>query len=86
MEKESTKYNIFPLLYATKEEKEDQEQFDIFQTRIKCYGNAHNVVIDDVYPHNFIARETVNKLQIIPTKSHPEPYFAKWTDRPTVFL
>lgn len=83
--KKIPEYNIFPLLYPTKEEKENLEQFDIVRTKIKCNGKAQNVVIHDVCPYKFIAQETLDKLQI-PSKLHPEPYFVKWTNRPTVFV
>lgn len=45
----------------------------------------HAILLLMMFVLNFIARETVDKLQIS-TKLHSEPYFVKLTDRSTVFV
>lgn len=69
VEKEYPTCTIYTLLVNNLKEK-DWKRDDIFWTTAKCSGKSCKVVIDDACPHYIVAKDVVDKLQLVANEVH----------------
>ncbi|XP_039138745.1 uncharacterized protein LOC120276074 [Dioscorea cayenensis subsp. rotundata] len=76
-EEEAYSFVVERLVLSTSKSYEDSQRHNIFWTRCKIRQDVFDVIVDSGSSENFISRDIVKQLQLIPIK-HPTPYTIGW--------